>query len=167
MRKGEREKNNNVRNNHQLSPICTRIRDWTHHLGMCPNWKSNPQPFGVWDNASTNWATQPGYKSLSLTLVSWRGFWGNSVVCVCVYFLIKPCIIFHPYKKTCEVMMSLVPLYRFRNWGSKRVWITCLTHSTLTTSAVLPPQRHSKGIIKEATWLIEWGRGGRQKRTGD
>ena len=28
---------------------------------MCPDWGSNPQPFGVWDDAATNWATQQGH----------------------------------------------------------------------------------------------------------
>ena len=28
---------------------------------MCPDWGSNPQPFGVWDYAATNWATQQGH----------------------------------------------------------------------------------------------------------
>ena len=27
---------------------------------MCPDQGSNPQPFGVWDDAPTNWATRPG-----------------------------------------------------------------------------------------------------------
>ena len=34
--------------------------DWTRNLGMCPDQESNPQPFGVWDDAPTNLATWPG-----------------------------------------------------------------------------------------------------------
>ena len=32
----------------------------TCHLGMCPNWELNLQPFAVRDGAPTNWATGPG-----------------------------------------------------------------------------------------------------------
>ena len=28
-------------------------RDQTHNVGMCPDWGSNPKPFGVRHNAST------------------------------------------------------------------------------------------------------------------
>ena len=31
--------------------------DRTWNLGMCLDWELNPQPFGLWDDASTNWAT--------------------------------------------------------------------------------------------------------------
>ena len=44
----------------QLTPICTLTRDPTCNPGMCPDWGSNPQLFGVWDNAPSNWATWPG-----------------------------------------------------------------------------------------------------------
>ena len=30
--------------------------------GMCLDWESNLQPFGVWDEAPTNWAARPGHK---------------------------------------------------------------------------------------------------------
>ena len=33
-----------------------RPRDQTRTLGMYPDQESNPQPFGLWDNAPTNWA---------------------------------------------------------------------------------------------------------------
>ena len=26
----------------------------THNVGMCPDWESNLQPFGLWDDAPTN-----------------------------------------------------------------------------------------------------------------
>ena len=29
-------------------------------LGMCPDQESNPQPFGIQDNAPTNWTNWPG-----------------------------------------------------------------------------------------------------------
>ena len=41
-------------------PMRASPRDPTHNLGMCPDWGSNPQHFGVWDEAPSNWATQPG-----------------------------------------------------------------------------------------------------------
>ena len=31
----------------------------TRSLGVCPDHGPNPQPFGVWDDALTNWATWP------------------------------------------------------------------------------------------------------------
>ena len=34
-------------------PAHARTRDQTHNLGMCPDWESNPQPFGARGNAST------------------------------------------------------------------------------------------------------------------
>ena len=44
----------------QLSPVRFPARDRTHIPGMCPDWESNLQPFGVWDNTPTNCVTQPG-----------------------------------------------------------------------------------------------------------
>ena len=38
-------------------------RETLSNLGMCPDWESNPQPFGVWVRASTNWATGQGYNT--------------------------------------------------------------------------------------------------------
>ena len=43
-----------------LPPICTSTGDQTHNLGMCPDWGSDLQPFGVWDHAPTNSATSQG-----------------------------------------------------------------------------------------------------------
>ena len=40
-----------------LPPIRTPTRDQTCNLGICPDWDSNPQPFGVKDEAPTNWTT--------------------------------------------------------------------------------------------------------------
>ena len=50
------------RGKHQFSPACSPTRDLTCNLGMCPDQESNLQPFGIWDNAPTNWATWPGQK---------------------------------------------------------------------------------------------------------
>ena len=45
------------RNSDQLPLALTLTGAWTRNLGMCPDWGSNPQPFGLQDNAPTNWAT--------------------------------------------------------------------------------------------------------------
>ena len=50
---GEREK-------HQLVASCMCSEDWACNLGTLPDWELNLQPFGVWDGAPTDWATQPG-----------------------------------------------------------------------------------------------------------
>ena len=55
-----RERERNImweRNIHQLPPIYSLTRGWTHDLGMCPDWEWYLQLFGVWDKAATNWAT--------------------------------------------------------------------------------------------------------------
>ena len=52
-REGGREREGE-RNIDWLSPICTLTRDRTCNLGIRPDWESNPQPFGVWDDAATN-----------------------------------------------------------------------------------------------------------------
>ena len=59
-RSKERETSTRERNICQLPSVCTLTMGQTCNLGMCPDWESNPQPFGVGDNAPTNWATQPG-----------------------------------------------------------------------------------------------------------
>ena len=64
-RKRERERDIIVRNINWFLPIRSPTRDQTCNLGMCPDWESNPQTFGVWDDAPTNWATWPRYLSLS------------------------------------------------------------------------------------------------------
>ena len=61
------------KNIHQLPPTCTPTGDRTYDLGMCPDRESNLPPFGVWDDAPTNWAIWPGlgpfFKLFSYTWV--------------------------------------------------------------------------------------------------
>ena len=45
---GERERYIDVRNINGLSLALNVTKDWTHNLGMCPNWESNLQSFGAW-----------------------------------------------------------------------------------------------------------------------
>ena len=42
------------RNINLLPPVCALTGDKTCNLGVCPQWESNPQPFGVQDNAPTD-----------------------------------------------------------------------------------------------------------------
>ena len=55
----EREKNMYVRETHQAVASSHMRPDQaqTHNLSMCPDQESNPWPFGLWDDAPTNWAT--------------------------------------------------------------------------------------------------------------
>ena len=54
-RGGERERDINMREKHRSTVFHMHPdREQTHNLGMCPNCKSNPQPFGVQDNAPTS-----------------------------------------------------------------------------------------------------------------
>ena len=57
FRESGRERERNI---DWLPPVHALTRDWTQNLGMCPDWELNLQPFGVWDEALTNRATQPG-----------------------------------------------------------------------------------------------------------
>ena len=68
MREREREKNIDW-----LPPIHTPTGDWTHRLGMCPDWKLNPQPFNVWGNAPANWATGQGQTEYVWKEILWFG----------------------------------------------------------------------------------------------
>lgn len=44
-----------------LTASCTLPGgEWAHHLGMCPVWESNQQPFGIQDNAQPTEAHWPG-----------------------------------------------------------------------------------------------------------
>ena len=47
--RGRRKKGRGEREKYQLVASC-----------MHPDWESHPQPFGVWDDAPTNWVTGPG-----------------------------------------------------------------------------------------------------------
>ena len=54
-RNRERQRNIEVREKHQM--VASRTHpDWdqTYNRGTCPDWGSNPQPFGVWDDTPTN-----------------------------------------------------------------------------------------------------------------
>ena len=57
-----------------LPPVHTRTAHLTPNLAMCPAWGANPQTSAVWDDAPTNWTTQPGLFKTFLTdfLVSTR-----------------------------------------------------------------------------------------------
>ena len=49
--------------------VACRIRpdqEGTRNLGRCPGWKWSPQPFGVLDDAPTNWATPARQRSKKL-----------------------------------------------------------------------------------------------------
>ena len=59
-RKEGGERNIDMSNMDQLSPVCIPARDRTHNLGMCPDQGSNPQPFGVQNDAPTIRASWPG-----------------------------------------------------------------------------------------------------------
>ena len=37
-----------------LPLVGSSTGDQTCNLGMCPDWESNPQHFGVWNNTPTN-----------------------------------------------------------------------------------------------------------------
>ena len=52
------------REKHESTASCMPPpRNQTCNLGVCPNQKSNPQPFGGQGDTSTNRATQPGQSS--------------------------------------------------------------------------------------------------------
>ena len=56
----ERETSVWERHIHQLPPVRSLTRDQTHNLAVCPDQELNLHPFGVQDDAPTNWAPQPG-----------------------------------------------------------------------------------------------------------
>ena len=60
---GEREKYQ------PATPICAQTRDRTHNLGMCPDWDSNLQPFGLQDDAPTNKATPARAEDLKTLII--------------------------------------------------------------------------------------------------
>ena len=60
-REREREKATWIwKRNHGWPVILAPTGDWTHNLGMYLDQEWNLQPFGIWDDAPTNWATWPG-----------------------------------------------------------------------------------------------------------
>ena len=56
--KGERERERNIdmreKNIDRLPLTYTLTRDRIHISGMCPDWESNSQTFGLWDSAPTS-----------------------------------------------------------------------------------------------------------------
>ena len=52
FREGKEEREE--RNIDQLPLTCALTTDRTCNPGMCPDRESNPQPFGLWDDAPTN-----------------------------------------------------------------------------------------------------------------
>ena len=50
----ERERNTDVRNINQLPPVHAPTGNQTCNLGLCPDQRWNPQPFGVQDHTPTN-----------------------------------------------------------------------------------------------------------------
>ena len=51
--------------------VCAWSRDRTPNPGMCLNGKLSQQPFGLWDDAPTNWATLARALSRSLNVLPW------------------------------------------------------------------------------------------------
>ena len=45
-----------MRSIHQLPLVCALAGDQTCNLVMCPDWELDPRPFGVWEDAPTDWA---------------------------------------------------------------------------------------------------------------
>ena len=67
----EKERNINVREKHRLVASYTHPNQvQTCNLGMCSDWESEPQPFGVWDDTPTSWPTQLGQILYILTFTS-------------------------------------------------------------------------------------------------
>ena len=67
-RERERERQNiDVKEKHWLVASCThpdQESNLGYNLGLCPNLGLNPQPFGVWNKAPTNWALGQGSNNL-------------------------------------------------------------------------------------------------------
>ena len=66
--RGREEERQRERNIHPLPLICAPTWGWTCNPGMCPDWESNPQPSGLWEDAPTNW-TIPAGQGLSFTFL--------------------------------------------------------------------------------------------------
>ena len=54
----------------------------TCNQDMCPDWESNLQPSGVWDDAPTYWATWPGHAWTFLILE-------NNNCCTHIYYSLR------------------------------------------------------------------------------
>ena len=64
-----------MREKHQLVASCPAwTRDQPHNLGMCPDWKLNPQSFGAQDDTPTNQASLARAVQRYLQKYSWQFF---------------------------------------------------------------------------------------------
>ena len=81
----EREKETSVwKRNIDWLPATHTIRNQTCNLGLCLDQESTPQPFGVWNDTPTNWATL----SRALLNIYWfRGREREMLICCCTYFM--------------------------------------------------------------------------------
>ena len=73
---GEGEKLRCEKNIDQLPLVRTLAGDGTRSLGMCPDWELSPWPFGLWDNAPTNWDPQARAPLVFLILHRVQVLWG-------------------------------------------------------------------------------------------
>ena len=60
--------------------ISVRGKHWSIAFITHPDWGLNPQPFGIWDDVPTNWATLPGLELIFVCDV--RLGWGSFGLCV-------------------------------------------------------------------------------------
>ena len=68
-REGERERNINVQEELRLVASCTPpTGDLARNPGMCPDQKSDQQPFGLWDDAQPTEPHQSGLTVYSLMI---------------------------------------------------------------------------------------------------
>ena len=73
------------RNINPLPLICAPTGDQTYNLGMCPDRESNPQPFGVWDDATpSNWTICPGLQ-FHMFFFKILIFYCYSITVVCLF----------------------------------------------------------------------------------
>ena len=61
FRENKGKENTNMSEKHRLIASWTCPSwDRTCNLGMCPDWESNLQYFGIWEDTPSNWATWLG-----------------------------------------------------------------------------------------------------------
>ena len=126
------------KNINPLPPIRTPTGDWTCNLGMCPDQDSDPWSFGVWDDASTNWATLPGPDHILNTL---RKFAQTLRECFPkVKGPFKKYIFYGLCYYNCPISLLYFPL-------------PCTPLPLSCTSAFPPPLVHVHGSYIEVLWL--------------